>query len=114
PGVDHDDAHVGTRRLGGFQPAKQHRVGVGHVGTGDEDGVGKLEVFIAGGRRVGAQGLLVADHGARHAQARVGVDIVGTNEAAGDFVEDGVVFGEQLAGEIKAHRVRAVLVDDVG
>ncbi len=81
------------------------------VAAHDEQAVGVLQVVVAGRRRVGAQRLLVAGHGAAHAQARVGVDVVGADQALGELVEDVVVLGQQLAGHIEADRVRAVVAD---
>ncbi|MNV35247.1 hypothetical protein D3C71_1266880 [compost metagenome] len=72
-----------------------------------------FHVVVAGGRRVGPQGLLVARHGAAHAQARVGVDVVGADQALGQLVEDVVVLGEQLAAHVKAHGIGAVVLDGV-
>ena len=70
-----------------------------------------VDVFIAGRRRVHAEGLLVTGHGRTHAQARVGVHIVGADQALDQFVEDVIVLGHQLAGDVKAHRIGPVLLN---
>ncbi len=64
--------------------------------------------------RIGAQGLLVAGDGRRHAQAGVGIEVVGTDEALGQLVEDVVVLGQQLAGEVEGDGIGAVGADGVG
>jgi hypothetical protein len=71
------------------------------------------DVVVAGRRRIGAERGLVARDRAAHAQARVGVDVVGADQALGELVEDVVVLGKELAGDVERHRVGAVLRDDV-
>ena len=68
-----------------------------------------VEVVVAARRRVGAERRLVAGDRARHAQARVGVDVVGADEALGELVEDVVVLGQELAGDVERDGVGAVL-----
>ena len=114
PGIDHHNLQCRIVFLGVFDAAKQHRVRVGRVGPDDEKRFAKIHIVIAGRGRVGTQGLFVAGHRAAHAQARVGVYVVAAHQALGQFVEDVIVFGEQLARHIKAHRIRAVLADDAG
>ena len=72
------------------------------------------QILVAGGRRIGAQAGLVAGHRAAHAQARVGVDVVGADQALGQLVEDVVVLGQQLAAEVQAHGVGAMGLHDAG
>ena len=84
----------------------------GRVRAGDEHAVRLLEIVIAGGRRVGAQALLVAHHGGRHAQARIAVDVVGADQAARQLVERVIVLGQQLAGDVETDRVRPVFGAD--
>jgi len=106
--VGDDDLHVGACGLGFFDAAKQHRVCPGGVAADDEQAVGVAHVVVAGGWCVGTQRELVAGHGAAHAQARVGVDVVATDQAFDQLVEDVIVLGQQLATDVKAHRVGAV------
>ena len=68
-----------------------------------------VDVLVAGGRRVGAERQLVAGDRARHAQPRVGVDVVGADQPLRELVEDVVVLGQQLAGDVERDAVRAVL-----
>ena len=70
-----------------------------------------IDVVVARRRRIAAQGRLVAGDRARHAKARVGVDVVGADQALRELVEDVVVLGEQLAGDVERDAVRAVLRD---
>jgi hypothetical protein len=97
-----------------FNAAERHRMRVGRIGAGDQHAVGVGEVLVGAGRRIGAERLLVGGDRARHAQARVGVDVVAANQPLHRLVEDVVVLGEQLPGDVERHRVRAVLVDHVG
>ena len=73
-----------------------------------------VDVLVAGGRGIGAQRRLVAGNGGRHAQARVGIDVVGADQALGQLVEDVVILRQQLAGDIEGDRIRAVFADDLG
>ena len=102
---------AGLARLRVLDAAEQDRMRPGRVAADDEEALGVLQVVVAGGRRIGAQRLLVAGHRAAHAQARVGVDVVGADQALGELVEDVVVLGQQLAGDVEADRVGAVLAD---
>ena len=71
-----------------------------------------VHVVVAGGWRVSAQRELVARHRAAHAQAGVGVDVVGAQQAFGQLVEDVIVLGQQLAADIDAQCVGPVLAHD--
>ncbi len=97
PRVGHDQLERRVGPSGVLQAAKQNRVRPGGVGTGDEHRLRVVDVLVARGGRVGPQGGLVPGHRAAHAQPRVGVDVVGAEQALGQFVEDVVVLGEQLA-----------------
>ncbi len=112
--VDDDDGHLRPLRLCFLQTAEQHRVCVGHVAAGDQQAVGQLDVLVAAGRSVGAQAALVADHCRGHAQPRVGIQVVGADQGAGQFVEGVVVLGQQLAGDIEGDAVRPVFADGLG
>ena len=109
--IDHDPLHGRVGTLGIFNAPKQHRVGKRGVGANDEQRLRKLHIVVAVGRGIRAQRLLVAGYRAAHAQARIGVDVVGANQALGQFVEDVIVFGEQLAADVKTHGIRPVVTD---
>ena len=112
--VDHDDFQSRVSPSGILDAAEQHRVRIGRVGADDEQRGRMVDVVVAGRWRIGTQGLLVTGHGAAHAQARVGVDIVAADQALGQFVENVIVFSEQLAGHVKAHRIGSMVADDAG
>ncbi len=114
PRIDHDDLHLRVGALGIFQPPKQDRVRKRRIGPGNEHALGVLQIVVARRRCVCAQGLFVARHGAAHAQARVGVDVVGADQALGQLVEDIVVLGQQLARHVETHRVRAMGLQGLG
>ena len=112
--VADDDFQRRIGRLRVFNAPEQNGVRKRRVAAGDEQALGVFQVVVAGGRRIGPQRLFVARDGAAHAQARVGVDVVGADQALGQLVEDVIVFGQQLAGNVKTHRVRAVVLNDAG
>ena len=114
PRIDDDDAHFRALGLGFFQAAKQHRMGIGHVRTGDQQAVGLLDVLVVARRRIGTQAALVAGHSRGHAQPRVAIDVVGADHGAGQLVKGVVILGQQLAGDIEGHAVRAMLADGFG
>jgi hypothetical protein len=105
---------VSGRRACFFQTAQQHRMGVGQIAAGKQHAVGLFQIGITGGRAIGPESLFIGSDGAGHAQAGIGVDIVGSHHALGQLVEQIVVLGQQLAGHVKSHRVRPVLADDAG
>ena len=70
-----------------------------------------IQIVVASGRRVRPECGFVARHGGRHAEPRIGVDIVGADQALGEFVEHVVILGHQLAGDIKTDAIGPVLGD---
>ena len=103
--------HFCSGLRGRASSSRRIRIGCAHadVAAGDEHRARVVEVFIAGRRRVGTERQLVARHRRAHAQSRVGVDVVGADQCTRELVEDVVVLGQQLAGQIQAHRVGAVV-----
>ena len=112
--VRHDDLHARVGGLGVFNAPEQNRVRPGRVGADDEQRVRVVHVVIAGRGRVSAQREFVASHRAAHAQAGVGVDVVGAQQPLGQLVEDVIVFGEQLPADVKPHGVGAMRLHDAG
>ena len=110
PGIDHD--HLGAALYAVEHAQVQDRMAVGHVGADDEEQVRPVHVLIGPGRPVRAERQLVARSRARHAQTRVGLDVVGADETLGEFVGEILRFERHLAGDVKAQRVRAVRVAD--
>jgi hypothetical protein len=56
----------------------------------------------------------VAGHARRHAQPGIGVDVGRADEALGELVDDVIVLGQNLAGDIEGDRIRPMLADDFG
>ncbi len=83
------------------------------VGADQHQQVGLVEIVVAAGHGVGAEGAAVAGHRGRHAQPRIGIDIGAADESLHQLVGDVIVLGQQLAGQIERDRVRAVALDDV-
>ena len=110
--IDHD----GPERRGYVARAasmRRYRIGCAHAvfEPAMKSSVGVVDVLVACRRRVAAERLLVARHRARHAQPRIGVDVVGADEPLGELVEDVVVLGQQLAGHVERDAVGTVLAD---
>ena len=109
--VDHDDPVVprfscaATRRwysTGWHQAALR---------ADQHDQVGLLEILVAAGHHVRAEGAAVAGDRRGHAEPRIGVDVGGADEALHQLVGDVVVLGQELAGDVEGDRVRPVLGD---
>ena len=82
-------------------PVPHDRVAGRGVGAEQEQHVGLVDVGVGRRRAVGAERARVARDRAGHAQARVGVDVVGAEEALGQLVDRVVVLGQQLAGDVE-------------
>ena len=111
--IDHDDFKIGPRRLGRLDATKQNWVRKRRVGTGDEQAMRAVDIGVTGRRRIGTQRHFVTRHRRRHAQARIGIDVVSADQALGEFIEDVIVLGQQLPGNVKRHTVRTVFTNDV-
>ena len=107
--IDHDQSGAGLDALHHAQI--QDRVAVRHVGADHEEQIGLVEILIRARRTVGAQRELVAAAGARHAQARVRFDIVGTDEALGELVHEVLRLDRHLPRHVERQRVGAMRVE---
>jgi hypothetical protein len=107
-GRDVEDARRLVAELAVGHAAPQHRVRFGRVGAAQHDGVGEFDVVVDVGRLVDAEDLHEAHHGAGHAVACVGVQIVGA-EARLHQLGRGVAFGDRvLARADDGHPGRAL------
>ena len=111
--IDDDDAAGRFGLLRRQHALVQDRMAPGRVAADQDQQVGLLQIFIAAGHDVAAEGALVAGHAGGHAQPRIGVDIGGADEALHQLVDDVVVLGEQLTGDVEGDRIRPVLPDDL-
>jgi hypothetical protein len=98
--IDDDQLQRGWR-AGVLDAAEQHRVGEGRVGAGDQQAVGVVDVLVGCRAARRRRAWPCSRPPPRHAQARVGVDVVGADQALGQLVEDVVVLGQQLAGDVE-------------
>ena len=78
----------------------------------DEHGeIGLVEILVAAGHGIGAEGALVAGDGGGHAQARVGVDVGRADEALHQLVGDVIVLRQQLARDVEGDRIGPMPLD---
>ena len=72
--IDHDELR--TARAAILKHAlKENRMTPCGIRTDQHDQIGKIEILVKSRHRVGPEGALVACHGRRHAEPRIGVDI---------------------------------------
>ena len=91
----------------------QHRMAPRGIRSDEDDEVGELQVLVVAGDDVLAEGALVAGDARGHAQARVGVDIGGADEALHQLVGDVVVLGQELPRHVEGHGIRPVIANDL-
>ncbi len=111
-GINDYHFHVRTRLFGGGNSLVDDGVRPGGIGTGENHQVRQLQIFIAAGHHVFAKGALMSHHRTAHAQAGIGIDVGAANKPFHQFIGHVIVFGEQLAGHIEGHRIRAVFIDN--
>ena len=75
-----------------FYASKQNGVGIGGVTACDKQAVGMHDIVIASRWCICTEREFVASDCTAHAQARIGVDVVGAEQSFGEFVEDVIVF----------------------
>ncbi len=107
-----DDDQLRARLHPVHHPQEQDRVAVGHVGADYEEQIGLVEVLIRTRRAIGPDRQLVAAARARHAQARIALDIIGADEALAQLVGEILRFQRHLAGDVERHGIRPVPVND--
>ena len=110
--IDHDDARAAPL-LVGDHALEQNRMTPCRVGAGQHQKIGLVEILVAAGHGIGAEGAAMAGDRRRHAQPRIGIDIGAADKSLHQLVGDVIVFGQQLPGQIERDRVRAVARDDV-
>ena len=111
PRIDDDNAAGRVVGLGGHHALVKDRMAPGGVGADEDQEIGGFEIFIAARNGVAAERALVARHARRHAQPRIGIDVGGADEALGELVDDVIVLGQNLAGDVEGDRIRPMLAD---
>ena len=107
---EHRHLHVRVAEAPVRDPSPQDRVHLRHVRAPQHEGIGMLDVVVAAHRLVDAEGAHEGDRGARHAVARVGIDVVGA-KAGLHQLDRGVALPDgRLAGHEHADRGRALLL----
>ena len=109
-----DDLHPGVPEPAVEQPGEQHRVHLGHVVAPEHEHVGVVDVLVAAHRLVQAEGRHEAGDGARHAEAGVGLDVVGPDAGLHELGGDVAVRDGPLPGAVDRHGVLAVALDRLG
>ena len=110
-GIDHDD--LGAALVLVLHHAlEQHRMAPCRIRADQHEKVSLLEVLVAAGHGIGAEGAFVAGNRGGHAQARIGVHVRRADESFHQLVGDVIVLGQKLAGEIEGDRIAAVARDD--
>ena len=109
-----DDDFGPVRLLGCNKSLIQHRVAPGHVAADEDDKIGRLDIVVAAGDDILAEGADMPGYARGHAQTRIGVDVRAADEALHQLVGDVIVLGQQLAGDIKRDRIRTVGGDRPG
>src|SRR5262249_48966857 len=77
------------------------------VGANDDDAVGVINILVAARRFVLAVNLRVAAGRRSHAQARIGVHVVGANAGFKEFVGGVGFFGEELSRTVEGYGIRS-------
>ncbi len=110
--IDYYHAHFGSRLLRCNQTLIEHRMRPGIVGTRNHNQLCGLHVFIAYRHRIGTEGALLGRHCRRHAKPRICIDIGAADKTFHQLVGDVIILGQDLAGNVKSHRIRPMLGDD--
>ena len=103
PRIDEDDLHFGPLVFGSGDTLIEDGMAPGEIRTDKNDEVGNLEIFIAARNGVRSERALVPGNGGSHAEARIGIDVRGADEALHQLVSDIVIFRQQLTRDIKRH-----------
>ena len=97
----------------GLHTLVKHRMRPRGVTASQNQQVSQLQVLIATRNHVRPKGPFVSSHSRRHAKPGVGIYMRCANEPFGQLVGDVVVLGQQLARQVKGHRLWAVSLDAV-
>ncbi len=111
--IDHHHLHRWPLQLRLHQPLPEHRVRPGGIGTAEDHQIGMIKIRITARHGIGAKSALVAHHCGGHTEPRIGVDVARTDKSLHQLVSDIIIFGQQLTGSVKRHRLRAMLVNDL-
>ena len=109
PGIHHYDRDAaGLAPFALQQPLKQHRMALRRVGADQEGHGAVVEILVAAGGAIGAEAAGIARHCRTHAQARVGIEVVGADRPLEQLLGDVVVLDVKLAGAIHGDRTGAL------
>ena len=117
-GAEVEHAVLGRAQALVDDPRPQHRMHLGHVRAPEHDRVGELDVVVAAGGLVDAEGLHEGGHRGGHAVPRVGIEIVGAPARLGELHRRVPLLDQVLAGahdgdagrpEIMVHALPLVL-----
>ena len=91
-GIGDDDFELRIFLARILYASKQNGMGIGGVAARDEQAVGVHHIVIASRGCICTEREFVASDSTAHAQARIGIDVVGAQQSFGKFVEDVIVF----------------------
>ena len=78
----------------------------GCVGANQKGHRAVIEILVTARRTIGPKAAGVTSHSGTHAQARVRIEIVGTNGAFEELLRQVIVLGVELSGAIHRNRPR--------
>ena len=88
------------------QALEQHWMAFGCVGANQKGHRAVIEILVTARRTIGTKAAGVTSHRGTHAQARVRIEIVGTNGAFEELLRQVIVLGVELSGAIHRNRPR--------
>ena len=109
--IDDDHLDVPLGLLAPHDALKDDRVRFRRVAADEQEDIGVIDVLVATHGLVLAKGGDIAAHPGGHAEARIALHVVGANPRLEELVGAVRFLRETLAGAVKRHAVRAVLLD---
>src|SRR6185369_4822356 len=107
-GGDVDQFDTGVFQLVVDKAGEQHRVGFGHIGSPEDIGIPQVQVVIAAHRFIGAEGIHEGYDRRGHAEAGVGLQVVGADPPLHQLGGGVALVDGPLAGTVHGNRIGAV------
>ena len=110
-GVYADNADVRVGRFMGFDAPPDDGVAPGGVGSLHQKQVGFFDIVVTNRHGIFSQRQLISHHRRRHAQPRIGIDVVRANESFDEFTDQVILFRQALPRHVKRDRIGTVFLD---